>query len=146
MDYNKIDQSLNRKLEKIDLNTESVSGRKPITNYDKYFYLAEVPYKDALVEARVIQAWERLQGVYKGVYLDTLGGPWLLFKIEDILEGDSQGLICPGTVILGRWDNKKKVYSAYIEKEDPEEMDREILAISSLTGVSEREIVRGFYG
>lgn len=143
LDFNKVDQALTRKLEKIDRNWFANSNRKPVEDYDRYFFRVEIPYKDAIVQAKVILAKERLTGLHKGVYLDTMGGPWLLFRIEDVLEGDNQGLICPGTAVLARWNNRSKVYDPYIEKEDPVETDLEVLSMAAILNITEREIIEG---
>ena len=60
MDRSKLDNQMDRRMEKLDLSIAARSGRKPIEEYDKYFFLADVPYTDAVVSAKVILCSERL--------------------------------------------------------------------------------------
>lgn len=142
MDRNKLDQQMERRAEKLDLAIAARSDRKPLEEYERIFFVDSIYYEDALVKAKVILCTERLNGTFKGISLDTYG-PWVLFKVIDIESGDARGNIAPGAVVLARWNNKLKVYSKYIYKEDPHETDTEVIAISSLVPASEYEIVSG---
>lgn len=142
MDRSKLDNQMDRRVEKLDLSIAARSGRKPIEEYDKYFFLADVPYADAIVSAKIILCTKRLSGTFRGVYLDT-PGPWILFKVIDIKSGDYYGEISPGAAILAKWDNRLKVYTKYLYKADPKEYDVEVLAMSSLVPATEYEIVSG---
>ena len=42
MDRNKIDQQLDRRVEKIDLKNAILSGREPITDYDRYSFRSNI--------------------------------------------------------------------------------------------------------
>ena len=110
MDRNKLDQQLDRRMEKLDLRVAQSSGREPIREYNRHFFNSDVYYDDAVVEAKVIICRERLNGEYGGIYLDTYG-PWILFKVIDVKSGDPKGNLCPGTAILAKWDNRRKVYN-----------------------------------
>ena len=142
MDRYKIDQALERKVEKIDRDIESQVEREPIEEYNRMFFKAEIPYEDCLLDAKVIICKEKLKSLVRGISLEAFG-PWVLFKIEDVLEGDPEGLIDMGAAVLARWDKTRKVYRKYIYKPDPTENDKEVALMASLTNMSESEIVRG---
>lgn len=142
MDRSKLDNQMDRRMEKLDLSIAARSGRKPIEEYDKYFFLADVPYTDAVVSAKVILCSERLNGTFKGIYLDTYG-PWILFKVLDINSGDSHGGLSPGAAVLAKWDNRAKVYTKYLYKANPKETDLEVQAMAALVPATEYEIVTG---
>ena len=143
MDRNQADRSFIKGLQRLDRALAQSSGREPITDYDRYLFTAEVPYEDAVVEALVIAAYEKLEGEYRGTFRYEERGPWVVFKVKDILKGDPEALICPGASVLARWDRKTRTYKKYIYKEDPNIMDYEIRVIASLTRLSEKEIVEG---
>ena len=142
MEKYKLDSQLDRKMERIDRSIAAESGRKPIEEYDRYFFLAEVPYENSVVSAKIILCTERLNGTFKGIYLDTYG-PWVLFKVKDIVSGDPYCEISPGMVILAKWDSRIMAYTKFIYKVDPKETDIEVQAISALVSASEYEIVTG---
>ena len=142
MDRNKLDQQLDRRLNKIDISLASSSNRKPIDEYDKYFFLANIPYEDAIVIAKVIICSERISGEFKGIRLNTYG-PWVLFKVINTTSVGQGASLPEGAVVLAKWDNRSKVYRKYLYKSSPKESDVEVQAISSLLPVSEREIVTG---
>ena len=145
MDRSKLDQQLDRRMDKIDrlIAKDKNQDRFPIEEYDRMFFRTEFYYEDAKVEAKVILCKDRIKATIKGVMVDTYG-PWVLFKVEDVLEGDPDCLIDLGAAILARWNSGSGSYKKYLYKADPQIDDLEVAMMASLTSATETEIVKGF--
>lgn len=145
MDRSKLDQQLDRRMDKIDrlIAKDKNENRVPVEEYDRMFFRTEFYYEDAKVQAKVILCKDRIKATIKGVVVDTYG-PWILFKVGDVLEGDPDCLIDLGAAILARWSPVSGCYKKYLYKADPEVDDLEIAMMASLTSATETEIVKGF--
>ena len=142
MDRNKIDQQLDRRMEKMDLANAIASGREPLTDYGRMSFKARIFYEDAELSVKVLKCKDRINDTFHGIRCEGYG-PWILFTIIDIEAGDLNALLCPGAAVMARWDNSKKIYRKYIYKEDPEAYDKEVLAMSALMKISEIDIAEG---
>lgn len=142
MDINKINRQLENRVSQIDSNIAAEKNRLPINEYDKFFFITELHYEDALVLAKVIRCKDRFNVHTPQGYMDTKG-PWCLFKPIDVLEGDLNGLLDLNSAILARWSQAKRVYTKFIYKADPQPLDQEVRLMALLMGVTEEEIVRG---
>ena len=107
MDRNKIDQQLDRRMEKMDLKEAVNSGREPITDYNRFSFRSKVYYEDAVLDARVLNCKERINDTFRNIRCEGFG-PWILFSIIDIEEGDLNANLCPGAAVMARWDNTVK--------------------------------------
>lgn len=142
MDINKINRQLENRVSRIDSNIAAEKNRLPINEYDKFFFITELHYEDALVLAKVIRCKDRFNVHTPQGYMDTKG-PWCLFKPIDVLEGDLNGLLDLNSAILAKWSQAKRVYTKFIYKADPQPLDQEVRLMALLMGVTEEEIVRG---
>ena len=142
MDINKLTQQLDRRMEAIDRNTAKRSNREPIQETGKVFYKETLFYEDAELLVTVMDSREYLTGNYKGIVFDQRG-PWVLFKVREVLSGDYSGLISEGAVVLAKWDRTYKVYKKFIYDGSPKPGDKELSAIMAFISVSETELITG---
>lgn len=142
MDRGKLDRQLDRKISNLETSIAVEQDRKPIEEYDKFFFTREIYYEGSLVEAKIIKVLERFNTTVSGVYLDGRG-PWILFRLLDVIDGDPEGLLDLGSAILARWNNGKRIYTKYIGKSNPQLFDKEVVLMSTLMGVEGEEIVNG---
>lgn len=139
MDKSKLDRQFDRKIEKLSLSMAQVQDRKPIEEYNRILFATNLFFEDAEVQARVIKCLDRIDHSYNGVYLDERG-PWILFKVIDVLEGDNLGLIDIGALVLAKWDNHRKTYTKYLYEGDPKPRTPKVSAMAAFTGTDEYEI------
>lgn len=142
MNINKLNQQLDRRMEALDRRTARNSNREPLPETNRVFYSERIYYEDAELLVTVIDNREYLNGSYQGVQFDQRG-PWVLFKVLEILSGDYNGLISEGAVILAKWDRSYKVYKKFIYDGYPKFGDKELKAIMAFIPVSESELIKG---
>ena len=142
MDINKLNQQLDRRMEALDRREAKRSSREPVPEINRVFYKEDIYYEDAELSVVVIDNREYLNGNYKGVSFSQRG-PWLLFKVVEILSGDNNGLISEGAVVLAKWDRTYKVYKKFIYDETPSPGDKELSAIMAFIPVAETELITG---
>ena len=142
MDINKLTQQMDRRMEALDRRDAKRSNREPLPETNKGFYRETVFYEDAELLVTVIDNREYLNGYYKGVAFDQRG-PWVLFKVVEIVSGDHNGVIAEGAVVLAKWDRSYKVYKKFIYDGEPKPGDPELGAIMAFIPVSESELITG---
>lgn len=142
MDRSKIDQQFDRRISKMASSIAQESGREPITDLDRSFYITKIVFEDSILQVKVISALDRVRGSFRGVNLDQRGN-YLVFKIISVESEGTEKPLKVGTSVLAKWDNRNKEYKRFIHKENPDYHDLEVLAISSLTGIREKEVVDG---
>lgn len=145
MNINKLNQQLDRRMEALDRRTARNSTREPLPETNRVFYSERIYYEDAELLVTVIDNREYLNGSYQGVQFDQRG-PWVLFKVLEIISGDYNGLISEGAVILAKWDRSYKVYKKFIYDGNPKFGDKELKAITAFIPVSESELISGKVG
>ena len=140
MNMNKISQQLDRRMEAIDRRRAEKSDRQPIEDIGRIMYSTQLYYEDAELRAKVFDVRDYLRGEFKGVFFNKRG-PWVLFKVEEILSGDYGANIGEGSIILASWDRTYKVYRKFIYSEDPKPGDKSLVAIQAFIPVSEAELL-----
>ena len=141
-DYNKLSQQMDRRMAALDRRLAVNSGRKPLENIGRIYYLTEIPYEcDTVLQGKVIKVFDRFVGWYKNEGFVDMFGPFVLFKVEDVLKGDDLGKINIGSIILGRWNNSDKSYYPYLYKDEPTTYDRELLNVSEFLKLPIEDIV-----
>ena len=126
MDPNRIERHLASKIEHIqrDIDAETRKDYEPI------------------IQAKVITCFERLVARTENGYVDSYG-PWIIFRVEDVLSGDSEGMIDIGAAIMARWNSQQKTYLKYLYKSDPKVSDWQITKMAVLShSTTEEEIVK----
>ena len=144
MDPNRIERHLASKIEHIqrDIDAETRKDYEPIEIYDRQFFRANIPFGDAIIQAKVITCFERLVARTENGYVDSYG-PWIIFRVEDVLSGDSEGMIDIGAAIMARWNSQQKTYLKYLYKSDPKVSDWQITKMAVLShSTTEEEIVK----
>jgi hypothetical protein len=142
MNITKLTQQLDRRAEALDRRTAKSSNREPLPEVNKLIYREKVYYEDAYIDATIFDVREYLSGEYKGVSFNQRG-PWVLFKVNEIISGDYNGQIAEGSVILAKWDRSYKVYKKFIYDGYPKYGDKELEAITSFISVTETELITG---
>lgn len=142
-DYNKLSQQLDRRMEALDRRLAANSGRKPLEDVGRFYYIAEIPYEcDTILQGKVIKVFNRFTGWYKKEGFIDMFGPFVLFKVEDVLKGDDLGKIDIGAIILGKWNNSDKSYHPYLYKGEPTTWDDELLNVANFLTLSVEDIIK----